>query len=124
MEKELVAQLLPILDKTKEGIIKGIEILQKEAPLVIREIYTWEITQALIHTSILIVILLGVIIGRHFINKHYNFEEEFNRKAFKFMLAIFTVPLICGILGTLKPILHIMVAPKLWLIKYITNLLH
>ncbi len=41
MKKELIEQIVPIIETTKEGLMKVVETLQERCPLLINEILWW-----------------------------------------------------------------------------------
>ena len=48
MDKELLKELLLIIEKTKEGILKGVEIAQEQMPNLIQQVYSWEFSISVI----------------------------------------------------------------------------
>lgn len=41
MKDELIKAILPIIEQTKEGIARGIEVLMEQSPILVKEILTF-----------------------------------------------------------------------------------
>ena len=121
MNKELLAQILPIAEKTKEGILKGIEIAQQQMPDLINQVLAWNF----------IISLLGCLFGlicfilMVWVCKKWLFTTEWlnetNAGSGVAGLFLITISLFIFILN--HTWIKILVAPKLFLIEYISNLI-
>jgi len=139
MNEKLLEQILPIVEKTKEGILKGVEIAQEQFPELIKQVLAWHFTISLIAwlTGILMLIICGFCLrnvinvvttecdkdkdsagGSHSWDVHPTVKLGFSIAGTIICLAIGIVNL-C----TFWNWLQILIAPKLFLIEYISNLI-
>lgn len=130
MNKEILEQLLPIVEKTKDGILKGIEIAQEHVPDLIQQIIAWELAVGYICTIIGFVFMVSIAIIWTILikkDKAINNLDDDTQNLIYVPSFIFTV--IGGLTGILMfttsivKIVKISVAPKLFLIEYISNLI-
>jgi hypothetical protein len=117
MNEELVKHLIPLVDMTKEGILKAIDVAQTQVPDLIKQLFAWEIAVAWMG-------IIGSILGLGVMlyigwRIYKNTEDSF---AFHSALIISIVP-ICIIGSEIAKLVKIYVAPKLWLMQYIMGLL-
>lgn len=122
MREELLAQLAPILEKTKEGITVGIDLAMKEAPLVVKEVLAWETAIAWGTIGIgLIVLFIGSIVTLFF----WALKKETGGDCFAMVMsALSTLAFsLIGIITGLAKVIKIWIAPRLYLLSYIAELL-
>lgn len=62
MKDELIKAILPIIETTKEGIAKGVDILMEQSPLLVKELMAWKFTISLVGFCAGILLLVSVII--------------------------------------------------------------
>jgi hypothetical protein len=133
MDERLMQQILPIIEKTKEGIIKAIDIAEKECPIVIKEIVQYNLMYHLVWFLLAILMLIASCFTIAALLKVMNkeFKEDETRgthwwqagPTFKtIVLALATVGLI--IAGIYNFVTHLewikcLVAPRLFLIEYV-----
>ena len=131
MNNELLAQLLPIIEKSKEGILKGIEFAQEQVPVLVQQILAWEFWHNLILTlgGVLCFIIIGwgltFCLSLHKKKKQENkYYESVDIWAPFTILAtsffILGVALFCSIFKVVK----ILVAPNLFLLEYISKFIN
>lgn len=125
MNEELLKQLVPIMEITKNGVIKAVDIIQEQAPILVKEILAWEFA------SSLITFLIGVILCLSFIPMVKNTSKWFReddgdptpRCVLSFIYWIIApligIPCILFAWDWLK----ILIAPRLFLIEYVANLI-
>lgn len=124
MKEQLLEQLLPMIEKTKEGMLSGIEMLQEQTPLLVEEIYRWELAIGII----------GVVIGMGLLtifawmlkNRKELWEklEKINAEPVYILGSV--ISLLSGTVFffvNLCKVIQIAIAPKLYLVYYITKLL-
>ena len=132
MNKEIMAQILPIVEKTKEGILKGVEIAQQQVPELIQEILKWNFTVSLvwfivgvIGMSVTIYCLIRILKTLHSeLKKDMTDLSEEGAYNFSIFIPTGIVAFLfgCNVFVNYEW-LQIMIAPKLFLIEYISNLL-
>lgn len=124
MKEELMKQIAGLVEFTKEGIVKGVEVIQREAPEIVTEILRWELTVNIV--SFVVGVLL-MIIAFKFYKKGKLIKDN--------TVCQETDSLVCycltGIIGLfsqtflwlgLFDMLKILIAPRLYLISYFTKL--
>ena len=124
MNEELLKQLIPIAEVTKEGILKGVEIAQQQVPELINQILVWCFIKSLFSFIIGVCCLVSLIWLFRLAPKWWK-EANYN-PTFKTIFSI-----MWGIIGTIGGIIgitdwiwiKILVAPKLFLVDYLTNLI-
>ena len=103
MNKEMLEQVLPIVEKTKEGLLKGIDIIYQELPELINQILIWEFSIGII--GILVGLLIfGFILFTVKIKNFWKDGEIFVLGNLFFWLSLIKV-------------IKIYVAPKLYLLN-------
>lgn len=132
MNGEILKQILPIIEQTKEGIAKGIEIAQQQTPDLINQLLRWQFAKHLFwvilgFSMFLICLILIKIIIKISEKEDFDFAEPSS----SFIVAFIWV-IIIG-LGTLLSLIsypynvltliQIKIAPKIYLLEYISDLL-
>lgn len=137
MNEEIVKQIIPVLEKSKEGIIKGIEIAQEQFPQLIEEIIRWNLAFHLIWFLVGLAAIIPLVKcfkkamrvlgqelkrdkdeGAHSWDVGPSMEVGLGATgAFIFLLVSFS-----NIIGHLEWV-KILVAQRLFLIEYFANLL-
>ena len=120
MNKELMEQLLPIIEKTKEGVLRGVELAQEQMPELIQQLLLWHGIKSFLFFLLGVVILVGTGILLKIIIPKTRWNEP---EVVCYMFFIF--PIVSGFTVVLGNItwLKVLVAPKLFLIEYISNLI-
>lgn len=123
MKEELLKQIVPIIEMTKEGIIKAAEIIQEQAPQVVAEIYKWEFLKGMgsLFVGLIILIISIFFVCRLII---WGSKDWSNRP--EIMLVILLIMPIClgiALISEGSKCLQILIAPKLFLIEYLSNLI-
>lgn len=121
MNEKLLNELLPIVEKTKEGILKAIEMLQVQFPDLIKQIYAWETTVSIIG---IVIGLLLIIIPSFFVKRINQIDKDNRDTVFKAIYILSWIISIPFIIPNIMKIVQIIVAPKLYLINYIPLLLN
>jgi hypothetical protein len=99
----------------------GATWLTGEIPLYVKEILKWEMAQAIVFLVILVLFLVGLVILMVTSIKREWLHGEAQAL---YMFPTFGIcGLIAGITANLLTIIQIVVAPRVFLIEYITNLL-
>jgi hypothetical protein len=118
MDKELLAQILPIVEKTKEGILKGVEVAQEQMPELIEQIIRWHFVRSLMVFIVGLIFAIGIPIACYWTNKEHNLDGV----PYIGLILMF-VPFMIWDLANGFVWLQILIAPKLFLIEYISSLL-
>lgn len=118
LNDKIMEQLLPIVERTKEGIIRGVEIIQEQAPEVVSEVLKWNFTISLIAC------ICGIILAFLAIPIYKTVNKLVDGTVDDGMQLLAGAPLIIGLVVTFVNLnwLKIAIAPKLFLIEYIMNL--
>ena len=129
MNKEILAQILPLVEKTKEGILKGIEVLQIQMPDLVSQLIAWEIAIRL-SGMIFGILLFFSTWGIYKLSKKvYAWADGSNDIEALTMILGAGVGICTSIIGivilfsSFCGLLKVTVAPKIFLIEYVTNLL-
>ena len=129
MNKELTEHLVPIIEKTKEGILKGIEVAQEQCPEIIEQLLAWKFIESILGTGIAITaVFLGILSVKIGIKKG-GLVEWRDEEALRFVpfLILGVSSSVIGSLAILVPGIpnwvQILVAPKIYLLEYISGLL-
>lgn len=114
MKKELVENALRILKSTEAFVLE-------QAPDVVRELYQWKLIEAGFGMFIGIILIIASIVCFKLTRK----SEEGSFGAF-ILIVVTPLALVSGVITTstfLMNALHIIIAPKLFLIKELSRLL-
>jgi len=121
MDKELLEQILPIVEKTKEGILKGVEVAQEQMPELINQIYAWRFTISLLGFLLGLLLIIATFIIPIILYKKLKVAEE-EGCGLVFLGYMLIVPFTAICVENLDW-LKILTAPKLFLVEYISNLI-
>jgi uncharacterized membrane protein YeaQ/YmgE (transglycosylase-associated protein family) len=125
MDKALLDQIVPIVEKTKEGILKGIDFAQQQLPDLIRQIYIWYTCE---YIGWLIFSIIGLIAGIFSLRKFYNQTKkpnDFYDGNIGWMILGIT-GLLIGLFGIpydIVCLLQINLAPKVFLLNVIKSVM-
>lgn len=127
MKEYLLKELTGLVELTKGGLGKAVEVLQVEAPEIIRQILAWEFCLSIIRFLALITFLSLTIIC---LTKEFNKTKSIERYTFFDNPLPYALPsIILGIFSLVSLMtsdftwLKILIAPKLFLIEYLTALI-
>jgi hypothetical protein len=121
MKEQILAELLPMVQETKEGLLAVSEALKIRFPELVSQILTWE-------SSIgVLAIILGfgaLAVGLISIGYYCKHDDEFNSDVFAFIgLLLSAFSLVIVVVNLIK-VIQIFVTPNLYLVKYSSNLLN
>ena len=123
MNKEIIEQILPIVEKTKEGALKIIEALQREAPEVVRELLWWNGVTSFLAWAFAIGL---IVVYLWYAKRLWRWADDSNNMDSVPCTAIASgiYFLIAGFILLFNfDWLQIIVAPRLYLLEYVTELL-
>lgn len=131
MKEELLKEIAELVDLTQLGIIKGVEVLQAQAPDIIQQLLTWEVYENSIRFSISFFILISSLLiikyWRNTLSKYTLFEWGDGSNPMPVFAWIYMViaPIISVsvCINAIMQIAYIQIAPKVFLIKYLQSLL-
>jgi len=124
MNKELLQEFLPIVTKTKESILAGIEVLEKQVPQVVNEIFKWESSISVIGIVLgLIFIIIAIIIVKNWKKLWAIAYDKDNELGLAIGLIILSITGITMFIYNTCKMINILVAPRLYLLNYISGLL-
>lgn len=121
ISKELAKELLGTLTSTKDFILD-------QAPDVVRQLLLWELWSSIFFGSIFLLVLIFsaiLIYKMHYVANETGVSYSKQESAFTFML-VGGASLLTGVVGACfqsYDIIKVLVAPKIFLIEYLTNLL-
>lgn len=65
MNEELKAQLIPILESTKDGLAAAVDFLCEQSPMLVKEILLWEgIKSGIVCVVLATVMIIGILLGK------------------------------------------------------------
>ncbi len=68
MDEEIKAQIIPIIEGTKEGLAKAVDFLCEQSPILVKEILWWHgIRSAMWFAVLLAAFLVGIYYSRKFL---------------------------------------------------------
>ena len=115
--------LTEVAGMSKEGIIKIVDVLQKEVPGLVHQIYSWELTMGSIGIAVGVgMLVIAVLLGRYL---KKNWEAIFDEASGFFAMVGSSL---CGSIGAIALIINIIkvlkiaIVPKLYLVTYILGL--
>jgi len=119
MKEELLKQLGSMVEFTKDGILKGIEILQVQAPELVEQVLAFTIA-----ADIIAIVFSLIVIGLEafFIKRYIEKDEEWCI----YPMIVFGVATLLAIIAipcAVYEIVKVIIAPKLFLLEYITTLM-
>lgn len=126
MKERLAEELFALVDITKVGLSKAVEVLQAEAPELVREIINYHLILKSLGVFFGLSFLIIAILCFRYINKLGSSLDLNNNICHVFSL---TGCIIGGAISTpiiitnLFYLLKILVAPRLFLIQYISDLI-
>ena len=120
MKEEIIKE---VAGMTKEVILKSIDVLQREIPDLIHQIYTWEITIGAI--SFLLGIIPLIIALKLYMSLRKKWEKFSEEDCIPWVIGIAVFTILGGIvtIGSFVKVLEISIAPKLYLANYIYDLI-
>jgi len=130
IKEELAKELLNVIQATKEGIAKGADIAFKEVPEIVNEILWFAGLENAVSVIFGIAILTTVIILGTKITKQFckiTDDEEYKLFATGMAIVIGSVItgliLVEGIRPSLMNLIKVIVAPRLYIIEYLSAFL-
>ena len=122
MKEEILAQVVPLVELTKHGILKAVEILQREAPEVVREILAWGIVSSLIPFVVGFIVFVLACWGVVHVCRH---SDDFgdDTGAGIFFMSLVVAGLSFAIMCNASAWIKVLVAPRLYLIEYFSSLI-
>ena len=117
MKEELMKQLGDLAELTKDGIIKGAEVLQVEMPLLVEQILQWKFILHTIWGIISLIVLLSLV------PVIIHFKKDDHSDGFEFFVCLVSLIPLIAFIGCLITTIKIAIAPKLFLVEYISRLM-
>ena len=110
----------------KAGVAQAVDFALQQAPLVVQEFLSWKMGEAIfncIFFSIAIIILLSIIVwAKKKIKKLHSYDDDivFYSMIITFCI-VFTVGLTIPIKNNIETIIKIKLAPRVYIIEYVTK---
>lgn len=137
MNEKIAEQIVPILEKSKEGIIKGIELAQEQFPQLIEEIVRWNLAFHLIWFLVGLAAIIPLVkcfkkvtrvMDREFKEDEDHGDHSWNMNSCSEMALGLTGTFAFLLVSLVNIPMHlvwlkILVARRLFLIEYFANLL-
>lgn len=127
MNEQLQQALASILGKTMQGVEAGVSFLSTEIPDVIHQLLLFKLVWSAIIAVILVTTCFFLISKGWKVSKKANEEVSSSNKGFPWFVygAVCVLPSVIMffvILGSLKNVIQIWLAPKIYLIEYAASL--
>jgi hypothetical protein len=114
---------------SKETIVKAVDFAQEQAPLVVQEFIKWKFCEALLQCVCSVFIMFVILYFLHKLNKHrirgvlkndpdQSFGSAVVMVIISFFMCILVIP---SAYCSLESIIKIKVAPRIYLIDFVTN---
>ncbi len=125
MKEYFLKELTGLVELTKAGVGKAVEVLQAEAPELIKQIMAWNFTVSIIGFLFGIAIFIAAIKWRKISWKKYQEDTRYNDGWYFGCMAGTIAGVAVGMIFICESLiwLKILVAPKLFLIEYLTKLI-
>ena len=135
MTPELQAELLKIVNGIREGATTVFDVLKTEIPDILQQLLLWHGVQSFVFFVLAIIMLIAVPVLVWYVLRYWkNWRniEEYNDKEFYEGVGIAkTIMSVCAAVGCLAgglgyvniEWLKIWIAPKVWLLEYITTMI-
>ena len=124
MKEYILKELTGLVELTKTGIIKAVEVLQVQAPELIKQIMAWEFATHLIGFILGILILISTILWLRYSIKKWRNAVGYHMWEMGCILPVGIGLIISiGVMSNNITWLKILIAPKLFLIEYFTALI-
>lgn len=131
IKQQLLTEALEIIKGTKEGVLKALDYLQAQISDVIKQFLNWELAVGVMGLVLGIVLVLGVTYSWKRFQKGIKNDDiglGYNDGdlgiIWLILNIIFTGTGLAFVLVNIYKIVYILVAPKIYLIKWIMNNIH
>ena len=125
MDEEIKAQIIPIIEGTKEGLAKAVDFLCEQSPILVKEILWWCGLESALYWlfGLLLVVFAAIVLGKRFIAGAHNLAEE---QCDEFIIiAAWSIRIGTGVAGLLFMAnltwLKILIAPRLFLLEFMKD---
>lgn len=128
IQSKIMEQIGDVAEMTKEGIMKAVEVMQEQCPLLVDELLRWEFAISLIIMSSFVAVGLLIALVAARLWKWARERESIVRCAdgdsyiFPIIFSIISPIAICVGVTTNLTWLKIWIAPRLFLLEYISEL--
>lgn len=116
-----------IYDASKSVLAGGIDLVKNQAPELVTEFLKWKFTEALIWTiGGLILFIFGAIVSFISIKKLFFCPTKSNEEYIPVLIFLGLLPVLIGCIGFfyhIFTIIQIWIAPKIYLIEYIADII-
>jgi hypothetical protein len=129
MNEELIKQSQIALANTIEAFVKTGDFIAEQTPLVIQELLAWHLTWGIFCIVIGLLILATIpkafkTLTCHIKQINYNWTEHDTMVLFTGVYIVVAGMIgLVNLIGNIKPVIQIMVAPKIWLLEYAAGLI-
>ena len=122
LQNQLVEQVGDIAEMTKEGIMKAVEVIQEQCPLLVNEILTWHFVQSLILFALGMFLLASFWL---YAKKMWRYTIEKENEFWIVCVYITITQNLIGVVFVFTNLtwLKIAIAPRLFLMEYISTLI-
>ena len=126
MGKKIEKQVSELLELTKKGVMKAVEIIKEQFPDLVKQILRWEVTQRVLFIS---GCLLGMVAGVVLANFGLSIKPKSPEDVMGFVQC---VSILGGIIGGgistgwifyhLRTLLMVLITPKVYMLEYLQEL--
>ena len=123
MKEQLYTELLEIITASKDGVAKGFEFAYEQSPLLIDEIIRFNLIRCSLNIAIWFIVFCFLIKAAYYCFKKYNnnFTDESVWIMGSFTISVTAAMLLLPALISITNLIKILVAPRLYLIEYLTE---
>ena len=125
--KETDKQLAEILKKGLEAAEKTVNFVVEQAPDLIQQLIVWKTCEYIFLIIISIAFMFSLYKWHKSAMKRYDDFNDFCNKSEFFIYCIYAIVVIIifgiALFSSFFDLLHILLAPKIWLIEYAANLI-
>ncbi len=130
MKEELLKEIAELVNLTQIGIIKGVEVLQVQAPDIIQQLLTWEVYNHSVYFGIWFFLLISALLLMKSWKNLTKGNPTWNKIEYSPVpifawgyMVIMPIVSIANCIHNVMQIAYIQIAPKIFLIKYLQSLL-
>lgn len=123
IKSEILEHVGDVAAMTKEGIMKAVEVMQEQAPELVREVLAWHFCKSLLLFVAGIVAIGLLVVAVKSTKKNWATIYRADGEIFCFMGCGILLGIGIGMVTTNITWLQIWIAPRLFLLEYVSDLI-
>lgn len=120
IKEQFALEALDIIKTTKEGVLKGIEVVQDEIPDIIQQLLLFKLFEHLFYIVFILILTFIYLKVSKIAFKH---NKDWGEMCYVFGGLLVMFPIIVVPILSIITILKITIAPKIYLIEYLSSLI-